>query len=80
MRKWKGIEAYQDARLISARRSDGSLLGDVIPLENVRTLINLVPRFGKAERRLTKENLLECSEEFWLNHYFEKELFYALNL
>ena len=63
-----------------ARRSDGSLLGDVIPLENVRTLINLVPRFGKAERRLTKENLLECSEEFWLNHYFEKELFYALNL
>ena len=35
-------------------------------------------RFGKqANRQLAKETVLEYSSEFWLNKYFEKELFYA---
>jgi len=63
-----------------ARRSDGSILGDIIPLGHVRTLVDLVPRFGPiAEKRLTKETSLESSSEFWLNKYLDKENFYALS-
>ena len=53
-------------------------MGDVIPLSQLRTLINLVPRFGaEADNRLTKVTALEWSSEYWLNKYFDKELFYA---
>jgi hypothetical protein len=62
-----------------ARRSDGSIMGDVIPMGQVRALVNLVPPFGEvAEKRLTKETILEYGSEFRLNTYFDKELLYAL--
>ena len=62
-----------------ARRSTGEIMGDVVPLSQLRTLINLVPRFGPvADSRLTMETSLEWSSEYWLNKYFDKELFYAL--
>lgn len=62
-----------------ARRNDGNIMGDVVPLSQLRALIDLVPRFGaEADKRLTKETALEYSSEFWLNKYFDKELFYAL--
>jgi hypothetical protein len=49
-------------------------------LDQIRSLVNLTPRFGqKASRILTKFNSLEFSSEFWLNKYFTKELFLALN-
>ena len=61
-----------------ARQSDGSIMGDIVPLGQLRKLVDLVPRFGKqANRQLAKETVLEYSSEFWLNKYFEKELFYA---
>ena len=54
-------------------------MGDVVSLGQVRTLLDLVPRFGAdANKQLTKETSLEFSLEFWLNKYFKKELFYAL--
>lgn len=63
-----------------AKRHDGTTLGDVVPLVNVRALVSLIPRFGKvAEKRLTKESSLEHSLEFRLNKYINKEFFYALN-
>lgn len=63
-----------------ARRSDGSLLGDVVPLGQLRARADLVPRFGtEANRQLTKETVLEYSSNFWLNKYFTKELFFALS-
>jgi hypothetical protein len=63
-----------------SKRSTGMTMGDVIPLDQLRSLANLTPRFGnKASRILTKENSLEYSTEFWLNKYFTKELFLALN-
>ena len=63
-----------------AQRTDGSFLGDVIALEHIRALVDLVPRFGEAaEKRLSKETVLEHVSEFRLNKYFEKELFYALH-
>lgn len=63
-----------------AKRTDGTAMGDVLPLEQIRALVALVPRFGdKADRRLTSANSLSYSAEFWLDKYFEKELFFALN-
>jgi hypothetical protein len=62
-----------------ARRSDRAIMGDVVPLDQIRALIDLVPRFGaEADKRLTRGTTLEYSSEFWLNKYFDKELFYAL--
>jgi hypothetical protein len=62
-----------------SRRHDNTTIGDVVPLGQLRVLLDLIPRFGAdADRRLTKETSLEFSLEFWLNRYFEKELFYAL--
>lgn len=64
-----------------ATRTDGTPFGGIVPLRQVRTLVNLVPRFGdKAERRLTKTNSFAYSGEFWLNKYFDKEMFYALDM
>jgi hypothetical protein len=63
-----------------SKRSNGVLMGDVVPLDQIRTLVDLTPRFGKeAHRGLTKENSLSYSSEFWLNKYFNKELFLALS-
>ena len=62
-----------------AHRADGSIMGDIVPLAQLRTLVDLVPHFGKqANRQLIKETVLEYSSEFWLNKYFSKKLFYAL--
>lgn len=64
-----------------AKRANQGLIGDIIPLDQVRTLVELAPRFGgSADRRLTKANSLAYSSEFWLNKYLTKELFYALEL
>jgi|ERR1700722_5970759 len=63
-----------------ARRSDNSVMGDVIPLEQLRSLVDLVPCFGKtADSRLTQATIMEYSTEFWVNKYFTKELFWAMN-
>ena len=65
--------------LKQARHSDGSFFGDVIVLDHIRALIDLVPRFGEfADKRLSKETVLEHVSEFRLNKYFQKEHFYAL--
>ena len=62
------------------KRTNGIVMGDVLPLNQICSLVNLTPCFGKkASWILTKENSLEFSSEFWLNRYFTKELFLALN-
>lgn len=64
-----------------ARRSDGELVGDIVPLDQIRALVDIVPRFGlKADPHFTKVNSTLQSNEFWLNKYFDKELFYALHV
>jgi hypothetical protein len=56
-------------------------MGDIIPLTNLRAPANLIPLLRqKADKRLTKENLLEFSEEFFLNKFFDPELFFSLDL
>ena len=62
-----------------ALHQDGSIIGDVISLSWLRALVELTPVFGeKADLRLMKESSLEYSVHFWLDKYFDKELFYAL--
>ena len=63
-----------------ATRSNGEMAGDVIPLNQLRSLVDIAPRFGeKANPRLTNSNSLSFATEFWLNKYFDKELFYSLS-
>ncbi|KAJ7016326.1 hypothetical protein C8F04DRAFT_1215740 [Mycena alexandri] len=62
-----------------ARRSDKSIMGDVIPLDRLRAPVELTPRFGKkADRRLSKETSLDLCDQFWLPKWFNKEVFFAL--
>ena len=62
-----------------ALRSDGSRQGHIVPIKFFRTAIMLVPRHGpRADGRFSRENSMECASEFWLNHYFNKELFFSL--
>ncbi|KAJ7128227.1 hypothetical protein C8R43DRAFT_897203 [Mycena crocata] len=63
-----------------AKRSDGTNLGDIIPLDRLRALVELSPRFGKkAYGKLTGETVLDVLDHFWLNKYFTKELFWILD-
>ncbi|KAJ6557091.1 hypothetical protein B0H10DRAFT_1847032 [Mycena sp. CBHHK59/15] len=67
-------------QLKRARRTDNSILGDIVPLERLRAPVEITPRFGKnADRRLTKETSLDFVDDFWLSKYFNKELFFALS-
>ena len=65
-----------------AIRSNGEKAGDIIPLNQLRSLVDtgIAPRFGeKANSQLTNTNSLSFASEFWLNKYFDKELFYSLS-
>ncbi|KAJ7712057.1 hypothetical protein B0H16DRAFT_1662813 [Mycena metata] len=66
-------------QLKRARRADGSIMGDVVPLHRVRARVELTPRFGKvANKKLTSGTSLEYCDEFWLDKWFTKELFWTL--
>ena len=61
--------------------SNGRVIGDILPLDQIRVLADIVPRFGEsANRTLTKNNSTAYSTEYWLNKYFNKELFWSLSL
>lgn len=63
-----------------AQRASGDLVGDIIPLHQVRVSVELIPRFGtEADRRLTKYNSFSYCSEFRLNKYLDKELYLALS-
>ncbi|KAI6039085.1 hypothetical protein EDC04DRAFT_2568878 [Pisolithus marmoratus] len=60
-------------------RSNGRPLGDIIPLDNVRQVIQLIPKFGvKAPREMTCDNCLDVGREFYLNSFADKETFHAI--
>jgi hypothetical protein len=63
-----------------AKRANGELIGDILPLQQVRTLVDLTPCFGNvADRRFTKYNSSTYCSEFRLNKYFDKELYLSLS-
>ncbi|KAG1886286.1 hypothetical protein F4604DRAFT_1675922 [Suillus subluteus] len=51
-----------------AKRSNGTQVGDIIPLTQLRAPVNLVPRFGaSADNRFTSYNSMEHASQFWVN-------------
>ncbi|KIJ63226.1 hypothetical protein HYDPIDRAFT_66475, partial [Hydnomerulius pinastri MD-312] len=61
-------------------RSNGRTLGDIIPLSQIRELVNIIPHFGAhAESQFTKSNSAHYSTTFFLNNYFTKDQYYALS-
>ncbi|KAF8834985.1 hypothetical protein BDN67DRAFT_913818 [Paxillus ammoniavirescens] len=63
----------KDTQLFMIRhiiRSNGRTLGDIIPLSQIRELVNIVPRFGaRAESQFTKSSSAHYSTTFFLNNY-----------
>jgi hypothetical protein len=50
-------------------RSDGSRMGGILPLGLLRMPVDVSPRFGvQADPRLTAQNVMESSREFWLGY------------
>jgi hypothetical protein len=61
-----------------AQRADGTHVGGIVELSHLRIPVELIPHFSEhADTRLTPQNSLECSVEFLLNKYSDKEV-YAL--
>ena len=64
-----------------AMRNNGERVGDVLPLSHICCPVHLIPRFGKtANPRLTTHTNYELSSEFWLNRYWNKQIYYCLSL
>lgn len=62
------------------KRADMTVMGDIIPLNQIREIVELTPAFGaKANPRFHKTNVLQYADSFLLDKYFDKELFYALH-
>ncbi|KAF8952213.1 hypothetical protein BDZ97DRAFT_1909427 [Flammula alnicola] len=62
------------------KRSNGIIMGDILPLCHIRTMVDVVPHLGEAANRsLTAQNSTTYSSEYLLNKYFDKELFWALS-
>jgi hypothetical protein len=63
-----------------ARRSSGDVSADIVPLDQLRSPVDVAPRFGeKANPQLTNTSSMAFATEFWLNKYFTKELYYSLS-
>ena len=59
--------------------ANGSRLGDIVPLLQAWIPAPVVPRFGvQADLKLSSRNSLEYSTEFYLNSFFDKELYYFM--
>ncbi|KXN84447.1 hypothetical protein AN958_12599, partial [Leucoagaricus sp. SymC.cos] len=66
--------------LKKTRRTNRELFGDILPLGQIRDLVDLVLKMGaQTNRRFTKENALQFAEEVWLNKFFDKEHFFSLS-
>ncbi|KAG0707629.1 hypothetical protein DFH29DRAFT_979895 [Suillus ampliporus] len=64
-----------------AKHSNGTRVGDIVPVSQLRAPVNLVPRFGaSADNRLTPYNSMEHASEFWLNKYWDKNTFFPLSM
>ena len=59
-----------------SHRSNGTRMGDIVPLSQIRIAAPLIPRYGlRADPKLTSRNSMEFSTEFFLNKFFDKDLY-----
>ena len=63
-----------------AMKNNGERIGDVLPLSHICSPVHLIPHFGKtASPCLTTHTSYKLSSEFWLNHYWNKQIYYCLS-
>ncbi|KAG2738995.1 hypothetical protein P692DRAFT_201730262 [Suillus brevipes Sb2] len=61
-----------------AKYTDGTPIGNIVPLCQLRSFISLIPRLGDvADARFTKATSMHYSQSFLLNKYFDKDFYYA---
>ena len=61
-------------------RSEGSRQGGIVQVSHFRSGISLVPCFQRQlDERLNRDNCMDFFSEFWLNDYFDKEIFWILH-
>ena len=66
--------------LKKAACASSSLLGKVFPVDQLQSYAHIVPRFGQnADNWLSSTNCVHSSQSFFLNKYFDKDFFYAIN-
>ncbi|KAG1879138.1 hypothetical protein F4604DRAFT_1880090 [Suillus subluteus] len=62
-----------------AKHVDGTPVGNIVPLKQMCAFISMIPELGAAaDAWLTKETSTHYSLSFFLNKYFNKQLYYAL--
>ncbi|KAG2139639.1 uncharacterized protein EDB93DRAFT_1253055 [Suillus bovinus] len=63
-----------------SKRSNGSRMGDIIPVSQLRAPVHFVPRFSAtADTHFTAYNSMEHASKFWLNYFWDKNSFFALS-
>lgn len=61
-----------------AKYTDGTPVGNIVPLRQLRSFISLIPQLGDvADARFTKATSMHYSQSFLLNKYFDKDFYYA---
>jgi hypothetical protein len=60
-------------------RSNNTALGDIVPLESVRQVIQLIPKFGQqVSASMNCDNILQLGREYYVNNFADKETFHAI--
>ena len=60
-------------------RTNGTRMGDIVCLTDVREVVELVPRFGaRMDDGFNCDNSLELADSFYLNNFADKETFHAI--
>jgi len=60
------------------KRSDGSRMGDIFPMDQILEVVELIPKHGlHADPHLNCDNSLE-GNTFYLNNFANKENFHAI--
>jgi len=60
-------------------KSDHTHLGDIVPLDSVRQVIQLIPKFGReVSATMNCDNSLQLACEFYVNNFADKETFHAI--
>jgi hypothetical protein len=60
-------------------RSNGTRMGDIIRLTDIREMVELIPRFGlRMDNQLNCNTSLHLADSFHINNFTNKETFHAI--
>lgn len=60
-------------------RSNGTRMGDIIRMKDIRDVLELVPVFGANMRDdMNSDNSLEIAKSYFINNFADKETFHAI--